>query len=565
MQGIQSLMPGQAQQAPMPGMMPQQSSSTPGAMTGSLKNMPMEQLKMLFQNPQPGSPPLWAVISALAEKQKEAQAIQAAMGQGAMAQNAQMQQQPPVAAQVVQAAQGGIMQGYAGGGAVAFDRGTGPQGLPQQNPEEDLSDDPSLPLRERWIRSQKRAELSRQQGVGRSFAERFTAPTESTTDTGDELSRMLGRVPAPVPMSMRDTRGMTPATVAAARNLGIGQVPQQRQQAQQVQQAAQPAPVAPSDLTPEMLKAFADREAQMRGRLVRPESLTRAEEGLAALAKANIEAQRAEAEAYGKDIRAAREAALAQSQRSILEDPQALLALAGSIDARRGQAIGSLARGAAGVMGQRQAAAEAARKEFTQAQRDERTMQANLRQTQMLEAQRQVALEKGKLDEVNDINYKLAQLGMEREQFRLTRGDKAFEQAIEGRKVAATERTARAAEINAGKPSEMDIALNRPEEYARVLKARAEATQARVSPEDRRAATMERYADNWEKLDMMQKSELAKQGVTNFQQYVRMRDQMTAGNIPQAPSQGTPAVGTVMQGYRFKGGNPADKNNWEKV
>ena len=73
MQGIQSLMPGQAQQAPLP--MPQQSSSTPGAVTGSLKNMPMEQLKMLFQNPQPGSPPLWAVISALAEKQKEAQAI----------------------------------------------------------------------------------------------------------------------------------------------------------------------------------------------------------------------------------------------------------------------------------------------------------------------------------------------------------------------------------------------------------------------------------------------------------------------------------------------------------
>lgn len=26
-----------------------------------------------------------------------------------------------------------------------------------------------------------------------------------------------------------------------------------------------------------------------------------------------------------------------------------------------------------------------------------------------------------------------------------------------------------------------------------------------------------------------------------------------------------PPVGTVMQGYRFKGGNPADRNNWEKV
>ena len=519
MQGIQSLMPGQAQQAPLPGMLPQQSSSTPSAMTGSLKNMPMEQLKMLFMNPQPGSPPLWAVISALAEKQKEAQAIQAAIGQSAMAQNAMMQQQPPVAAQVVQAAeQGGIMQGYAGGGAVAFEDG---------GQTEDLSDDPNLPLRERWIRSQKRAELSRQQGIGRSFAERFPAPAESTTDTGDELMRMLGRAPAPVPMSMRDTRNMTPETVAAARSMGVGQGPKQRQQ---VQQAAQPAPVAPADLTPEMLKAFADREAQMRGRLVRPESLTKAEEGLAALAKANIEAQQAEAKAYGEDIRAARDAAMAKAQRGLLDDPQALLALAGSIDARRGQAIGSLARGAAGVMGQKEAAAEAARKEFTQAQRDERAMQANIRQTQMLEAQRQVALEQGKLNEVNTINDKLSELGMEREKFRLTRGDKAFEQAIEGRKVAATERQARAAEISAGKPSELDVALNRPEEYARVLKARAEATQARISPEERRAATMERYADNWEKLDMMQKSELAKQGITNFQQYVRMRDQMTAGS-----------------------------------
>lgn len=139
-QGIQSLMPqgpqqgpmpGQAPQMPMPGMMPQPSAPTPGAMTGSLKNMPLDQLKMLYQNPQPGSPPLWAVISALAEKQKEAQAMQAARGQSAMAQNAQMQQQPPIAAQVMQAAEqqpvmaahGGMMRGYAGGGAVAFDRG----------------------------------------------------------------------------------------------------------------------------------------------------------------------------------------------------------------------------------------------------------------------------------------------------------------------------------------------------------------------------------------------------------------------------------------------------------
>ncbi len=32
-----------------------------------------------------------------------------------------------------------------------------------------------------------------------------------------------------------------------------------------------------------------------------------------------------------------------------------------------------------------------------------------------------------------------------------------------------------------------------------------------------------------------------------------------------APAQGAPQPGTVMKGYRFKGGNPADQNSWEKV
>jgi hypothetical protein len=531
MQGIQSLMPGQAQQAPMP--MPQQSSSTPGAMTGSLKNMPMEQLKMLFQNPQPGSPPLWAVISALAEKQKEAQAVQAAMGQGAMAQNAQMQQQPPVAAQVVQAAQGGIMQGYAGGGAVAFAGGTGPEGLPQENPE-DLSDDPNLPLRERMARAQRRMALSRQQGVGRSFAERFPAPVESTTDTGDELSRMLGRAPAPVPMSMRDTRSVTPATVAAARNLGIGQ-PQQRQQRQE---AAQAAPMASatgitSTLSPEEARLFEERKAALEARKRLPPELLEGRTGLAKLMQENLAAQRAEAKTFGDEARAARDAAIARSQRSLLDDPQALLAMAGAIDPRRGRSIGSLAQGAAGVLGQRQAAAEAARKEYATSQQTERMLQANIRQGNMLEAQRVQALLEGEYNRANQIDDAINQNAAERAKLERSVQEKQFQQAMEGRKVAADEGRTRAAMISAGKPNEMDVALNQPEAYARLLKARAEATQARVSPEERRAATMERYADNWEKLDVMQKSELAKQGVTNFQQYVRMRDQM-AGNTGAA-------------------------------
>ena len=36
-----------------------------------------------------------------------------------------------------------------------------------------------------------------------------------------------------------------------------------------------------------------------------------------------------------------------------------------------------------------------------------------------------------------------------------------------------------------------------------------------------------------------------------------------AQTVP-APKSGAPAAGQVIDGYRFKGGNPADRNNWEK-
>ena len=148
----------------------------------------------------------------------------------------------------------------------------------------------------------------------------------------------------------------------------------------------------------------------------------------------------------------------------------------------------------------------------------------------------------------------------------MERRDKAIEQSRLERGLDIQERGARAQERAAGRPNELELAMSRPEDYKRILAARAEAQQLRRSPEEVRAAAMERYADNWEKLDMLQKGDLAKQGITNFQQYVRMRDQMAGVGGAPAPAAGAaPAVGTIMQGYRFKGGNPSDKNNWEKV
>jgi hypothetical protein len=438
MQGIQSLMPGQAQQAPMP--MPQQSSSTPGAVTGSLKNMPMEQLKMLFLNPQPGSPPLWAVISALAEKQKEAQAIQAAMGQGAMAQNAQMQQQPPVAAQVMQAAEGGIMQGYAGGGAVAFGRGGNVQHFRDGSNENGIQSfmerfpkDSGARMLYEWIKAGRPA---LKKPILDALFEKEQQVVESTTDTGDEMSRMLGRAPAPVPMSMRDTRGATPETVAAARNLGIGQ-PQQPQQRQEAAQAAPmaSAPGITSTLSPEEARLFEERKAALEARKRLPPELLEGRTGLAKLMQENLAAQRAEATTFGDEARAARDAAIARSQRSLLDDPQALLAMAGAIDPRRGRSIGSLAQGAAGVLGQRQAAAEAARKEYATSQQTERMLQANIRQGNMLEAQRVQALLEGDYNRANQIDDAINQNAAERTKLERSVKDKSREFDLEERKL----------------------------------------------------------------------------------------------------------------------------------
>jgi hypothetical protein len=463
MAGIQSLMPnnqqapmpGQAQQAPLPGMMPQQSAATPGSKLAELEaSLPplnpgdpraLEQRKqqlMYIYNTQGATLPL---LGKLTETIKLIERANAQDRQNAMASFAQ--QGPQTVADMVRqqaeqtpvmAAQGGIMQGYAGGGAVAFEDG---------GETEDLSDDPSLSLRERMARAQKRMALSRQQGIGRSFAERFPAPVESTTDTGDELDRMRNRLQKAGPffspeaqelMRRQGPRWSQPEMkermpeFAQRGTGGIGQL-------QFREKTSRPAPIPSSDLPPELLKAYAARDAQMRGRLNRPESLVAAEQGLASLARSNIEVQQAEAKAYADDIRAARDAALARSQRDIWSDPMALLTLAGSIDTRKGQAIGSFARGAAGLMGQREAAAEAARKEFAQAQRDERAMQANIRQTQILEAQRQVALEQDKWNKVNEIDEKLAELRMKQEEFRLTRGDKAFDQAMKAKEVGIQE------------------------------------------------------------------------------------------------------------------------------
>jgi len=140
MQGITGLPGAQPPQGPQgmpqgapPGAMPQppQQPQTPMGMTGQLEKLPPQQLLAMFSNPTDRTPK-WAVVSAYAKAIENQRMMDAARNQSAM-QQAQAQGNMPVAAQVmsqplgpsepVMARDGGIMSGYAGGGAVAFQSG----------------------------------------------------------------------------------------------------------------------------------------------------------------------------------------------------------------------------------------------------------------------------------------------------------------------------------------------------------------------------------------------------------------------------------------------------------
>jgi hypothetical protein len=88
-------------------------------------------------------------------------------------------------------------------------------------------------------------------------------------------------------------------------------------------------------------------------------------------------------------------------------------------------------------------------------------------------------------------------------------------------------------------------------------------------PEQNRIAMIEKYADQWNKMELTEKANLKKDGVNSAEDYIarmlRITEQSKPGATPPPTSGTVPAVGTVMQGFKFKGGNPADKNNWEKV
>ena len=113
-----------------------------------------------------------------------------------------------------------------------------------------------------------------------------------------------------------------------------------------------------------------------------------------------------------------------------------------------------------------------------------------------------------------------------------------------------------------------DIAANMPanvrlRESALRAKLRAE-SGASISPEEARAEN-DRYGPKLFSSDATNAAAAARLIEDLQHQSATIRGGGQAGAAPQGTQHGGPLPGTIQDGYRFKGGNPADPNSWEPV
>ncbi len=510
-QAQQPQMPGQAPgiQQVLPQMKPQAGGpmSAPQSFVSPLTQQAMPQLLQEFNNPQ-SQYPKFAVLAAMKERQEKERMQQAMQGQAAMGQAQQQQgsvadeivaqaaQQPPF----VMAAQGGIMQGYADGGPVAFAGGSGPFGLPgipgtMLDEFKTTGRDPSEIEAQQKLQQLRQAEAAvtaqlqqfgnrqrmtapeqfqalqeakrkiaeqREMAEGIAEASKWRAQQSWEQSLGEVPSAQAGALPPAVARAQRGEAPVpTPETPYGNEGLRKpvafpGMPP-----------PAPPAPPAPpvpprralsgapaaatglpalvppasTELSPEMRQAYENRMSALRTQQGVPEDILAGRAGLTSLMQRTLAEQQAEAKALGETAKA-REGRPASARE--------LFALAAGIDTRKGKGVGSLAGTAAGLLGARETAAETARKE-------QRGLQANIRQTQILEAQRQQAVLEKDFDRANQIQSQIDALAIEREKFGMERGDTAFTQDVARRKLGLEEKSLAVQKAAAYRPTAQEF------------------------------------------------------------------------------------------------------------
>lgn len=356
---------------------PAQQGRNPVAYTRALKQIPPEDLIRIY-NDTNDLRPKWAVASAYADAMKAKARQQGVMGQQAQAENVAAQQTPPVADQVmaVMAASGGEMKAYDQGGDVEGDDGNtdivaqlDPQfgSMPLESVE-----DPAEQERDRIRNLFNIARQVNNQNLMNMYLR------ENPWLAAENRSTAPATQPAPAAASSRPTGG-GPQTV-------VVQTPPPEKP------PAAEAPAGLSAYSRRLEEAEKERNRVAReGANISPEVLA-ARQRMEQLSGRRLQQFQQDAEKIRSEGIRQLQGRLDAARRPLIDDPEALLSLAASINPQRGKTMGSMAQGLASILGQRRARTEKAEEGISALSEKVRLLNSQYQEAEALEEQRKYAL-----------------------------------------------------------------------------------------------------------------------------------------------------------------------------
>ena len=376
--------------------LPAQQGRNPVAYTRALKQIPAEDLIRIYNDPN-DLRPKWAVASAYADAMKAKALQQRAMGQQAQAQNAAAQQTPPVADQVmsVMAASGGEMKSYQYGGDVEegivaqLSGEFGGEGIDQAERDAQEEQKRRQEIRERFQFVQGAGSEPAVQRMLQQYPwlalERAAAQAPSRTAASPSPAA------AGSATGVRDIQRLTPILTPPA--------------------ATPPAAEAPAGLSPYSQKL--EKAEEERNRIVRegakiPPEVMAARQRMEQLSAGRLQRFQQDAEKIRSEGIRQLQGRLDAARRPLIDDPEALLSLAASINPQRGKTMGSLAGGLSSILAGRRARAEKAEEGISALNEKVRLLNSQYQEAEALEDQRKYAILTRDADLKRETDQKIA-------------------------------------------------------------------------------------------------------------------------------------------------------------
>jgi hypothetical protein len=361
-----------------------------------LKQIPAEDLIRIYNDPN-DMRPKWAVASAYADAMKAKALQQGAMGQQAQAQNAAAQQTPPVADQVmaVMAASGGEMKSYAPGGEVGDLDGDIVAQLDPSFGGSRVTDQEDAARVEEARRQRIRQQFEFVQASGSEPAVQRMLQQHPWLAQGRSAAQTPARTAASSsPPAARSATGVTPLT-------SIFTPPA----------ATSPAAEAPTGLSPYSQRLERAEEERNRivqeGAAISPEVLA-ARQRMEQLSAGRLQRSQQDAEKIRSEGIRQLQGRIDAARRPLIDDPEALLSLAASINPQRGKTMGSLAGGLSSILAGRRARAEKAEEGISVLNEKVRLLNSQYQESEFLEEQRKYAIQNRDADLKRETDQKIA-------------------------------------------------------------------------------------------------------------------------------------------------------------